>query len=137
MIIIVVWILKGYPATFSNFPQAFPAVPVLIIILFIPLIFSYRNVKSVGDETGERLEPYRVISAQILALLFGIQLVLQSGYAPLLPLYGAISGAAVNYYVSILPGEKSGIRVKYLSCFIDTHDKDLLPAPFLRERLRT
>ena len=106
LIIIVIWIFKGYPATFANFPLAFPAVPVLIIILFIPLMLSYRNVRSVGDETGERLQPSRVISAQILALFFGIQLVLQSGYAPLLPLYGAISGAVIYYYVSIILGRK-------------------------------
>ncbi|HYW94893.1 MAG TPA: hypothetical protein VE870_04850, partial [Bacteroidales bacterium] len=106
LILAVVWATRGFPATFAHYPLSYPVIPVLVIILFIPLMVSYRVVKSKGDDTGEELEPARIISAQILALFTGIQLILQSGYATMMPLYGAICGAAIYFYFALPAGKK-------------------------------
>ncbi len=97
---LIIWILRGYRSTLENFPLTFPVIPVLIVILFLPLVVSYRKVTSTGDDTGEPLEPVRIMSAQILALFVGVQLYLQSGYAPMIPLYGAITGSLIYFYGS-------------------------------------
>ncbi len=106
LIIAVVWIAKGFPESFAYFPLTYPVVPVLVIVFFVPVIVSYRNVRSKGDLTGSPLRPARVISGQILAIVTGLQLILQSGYTTLLPLYGAIAGPALYWYFSLAFGTK-------------------------------
>jgi hypothetical protein len=68
------------------------------VLLFIPLIFNSRTIKSKGDLTGIPLNPIRVQAAQMMALLsISLPAVLQgwSGVESLMPLWGAIFGVSV------------------------------------------
>ena len=102
LIWVVVWIFRGFRPTFMEFSREFPVVPVLVLILLVPFIVSYRNVRSKGDNTGITLDPVRVIISQILAVFAGLQILLQSGYATMLPLYGAITGAILFYFATLV-----------------------------------
>ncbi len=106
LIICVIWILKGFDLPFTNFPPNYPFIFILTGVLFIPLLFSYRNVTSKGDQNNELLKPARVITAQILALITGLYMGLLEGYALMLPLYAAIAGASVSYYFRLFAGMK-------------------------------
>lgn len=68
------------------------------VLLFIPLIFNSRTIKSKGDLTGIPLNPLRVQAAQMMALLsISLPAVLQgwSGVESLMPLWGAILGVSI------------------------------------------
>jgi len=67
-------------------------------VLFIPVMFQSRVIKSTGDVTGEPLKSVRVIVGQGLALFTGIEVALWNGADGLqflLPLWGAVVGAAI------------------------------------------
>lgn len=68
------------------------------VLLFVPLIFNSRTIKSKGDLTGVPLNPIRVRTAQVMALLsISLPAVLHgwSGVENLMPLWGAIFGVSV------------------------------------------
>ena len=98
LIWVTFWIFRGFTPTFIAFSSMFPVIPVLVVILFIPFVASYRNVRSKGDVTGEPLKPIRIISAQILAIFAGLQLLLQTGYSSMMPLYGAVAGSVLYFF---------------------------------------
>lgn len=76
-------------------------------LLLLPVIISSRSVESVGDQTGDRLEPVRVQTAQILALLIGVETAFLGGpsaLAALSPLWAAALGASLVWlYRTLTP----------------------------------
>jgi hypothetical protein len=75
------------------------------VVLFLPVIAGSRQLTSLGDATGEPLQPRRVQVAQALALLGGLGVVLWSGAGGLvawLPFWAAVLGAALYRAGSIL-----------------------------------
>ena len=85
--------------------DAAPSLPgtmiaLVISILFVPLIWETHSVTSVGDQTGEPLEPHRVRAAQIVALLVVLGGAFLGGIPTLLtltPLWTAALGAALYW----------------------------------------
>lgn len=74
-------------------------------VLFLPVIASARRVCSVGDASGEPLQPRRVQAAQVLTLLGGLGLVLlrgESGLAAWLPYWSAVVGLALFRVLALL-----------------------------------
>jgi hypothetical protein len=72
--------------------------------LFLVVIVTSREVRAVGDATGEPLKPRRVQAAQILALLTALLSawwVGASGMVALLPLWAAMLGVSL-YRLAIL-----------------------------------
>lgn len=73
-------------------------IPLLATLSLIPLIGASRDIRSFGDNGGERLNPRRVRAAQVLALAIGWGAVFTLGWAglaELLPLWAAIVGAGL------------------------------------------
>jgi len=69
-----------------------------VFILFAPVIYTSRQLDSVGDETGEPLNPRRIQAAQILGLVTCLQIALWSGGPGVLALthfWGAVIGIAL------------------------------------------
>ncbi|WP_135388591.1 hypothetical protein [Methanolobus halotolerans] len=57
-----------------GFPFSDKLALIAVTILFLPVILSTSQVQSVGDRTGERLDPTRVRAAQAMALLIVLSL---------------------------------------------------------------
>jgi hypothetical protein len=84
------------------------ATPVLVLLavtvgLFLVVIATYGQVRSVGDVTNDPLDHRRVQAAQVLALLAGLLFAWppgQSGVVALLPLWAAMSGAGIYRIVA-------------------------------------
>jgi len=78
--------------------------------LFIPLIAASREIDSLGDVSGEKLNPRRVQAAQVLSILTGMQAAFWSGTAGLtafMPLWAATTGAALFLFFRLVcPGEQ-------------------------------
>jgi hypothetical protein len=80
-----------------------PSLPVVVAVvvmagLYATVIVASREVKSVGDVTGERLSSRRVQAAQIIALATALAMAWwagKSGAVALLPLWAAMLGAAL------------------------------------------
>ncbi len=69
-----------------------------ISVLFVPVIAEAGTVSSVGDRTGQPLEPTRVRAAQLIALLVGVHTAFLGGLAApgaLTPLWSAALGASL------------------------------------------
>jgi hypothetical protein len=85
-----------------------PTVAAAVVIsgLFVLVILAAREIESVGDKTGERLNPRRVQAGQIVALVAAL---LAAGWegklgvVALLPLWAATFGAAL-YQLGLLAG---------------------------------
>lgn len=81
-------------------------VPLMTVaILFAPVIAAYRRVEARGDYTGEPLDPTRVRSAQLMALITALLVgILRglSGVVALLPLWSAFLGVALFRIVKAL-----------------------------------
>lgn len=74
-------------------------------LLFIPTVFSSREIKSTGDRTGLPLDPRRVQAAQLTALLSSSLFTALRGWAgveSLMPLWGAILGVSLYGYSKML-----------------------------------
>jgi hypothetical protein len=72
-----------------------------ISAVFLPVVAGARRVESVGDRTGEPLEPIRVQVAQIIALLTGVEVAILEGMAglgALMPLWAAVLGAWIYLF---------------------------------------
>jgi hypothetical protein len=66
--------------------------------LFVLVIIDSRELRTLGDQTSEPLNPRRVQAAQIIALLTGIQFALWRGdpsLVSLMPLWAAMLGVAL------------------------------------------
>lgn len=77
---------------------------IVVAGLFLPVIATTREVESVGDATGEVLNPRRVVAAQVVALLTAILFAWwagASGLITLLPLWAAMIGVGL-YRLAIL-----------------------------------
>lgn len=72
-----------------------------VAVASIPVLWSYRTVRSVGDRTGKPLDPQRVQWAITWAVSTGIILTLVAGmsFADLAPLWGALVGAFIGWIV--------------------------------------
>lgn len=73
-------------------------------VVFLPVVAGSSRVTSVGDVTGEPLDPRRVQAAQALALLAGVGTAVvggEAGVSALLPLWSALAGTGL-YRVSLL-----------------------------------
>lgn len=85
-------------------------------ILFIPIVLSSREVRSIGDLTGTPLNPIRVQTAQLTALLnVGLLTFLQrwDGVETLMPLWGAILGVSLyRYHQKLLNIKKEEVKGK-------------------------
>jgi len=67
---------------------------------FIPVIIESRDIISIGDRTGEPLEPVRVQAAQVIALVVGLETSLLGGIpalGSLVPLWAGILGASLYW----------------------------------------
>jgi hypothetical protein len=67
-----------------------------ISAVFLPVVVGAGRVESVGDQTGEPLEPIRVQGAQVIALLTGLEVAVLGGLpglGALMPLWAAMVGA--------------------------------------------
>lgn len=67
---------------------------------FVPVIVESQDVTSVGDQTGEPLEPVRVQAAQVLALFVGLETAFLGGIpalGSLMPLWAAVLGASLHW----------------------------------------
>jgi hypothetical protein len=77
----------------------------IIVILYLPLIISSRDITSVCDYTEEKLNPLRIQTTQIFALLTGmIVWLLQgiSGLISVIPLWAAVVGVSLYYLFTII-----------------------------------
>ena len=78
---------------------------VVTAVLFLVVIAASRQVQTVGDETGEPLNPRRVQAAQILALVTALLYAWWAGtpgQGALLPLWAAMVGASLYRLVFLL-----------------------------------
>ncbi|MGD2178796.1 MAG: hypothetical protein PVG71_13355 [Anaerolineae bacterium] len=69
-----------------------------ISAVFLPVVAGAGRLDSVGDWTGEPLEPIRVRAAQAVALLTGVEVAVLGGMAglvALMPLWAAVLGAGI------------------------------------------
>jgi len=79
--------------------------PVVLAILgvsalFLPVVVVSRESRSVGDHSGELLNPRRIQAAQVLAVLTGLQVVLwngSDGMVTVLSLWAALLGVSLYY----------------------------------------
>lgn len=70
----------------------------VVSVLFALVIIDSRELRTLGDQTSEPLNPKRVQAAQIIALLTGIQFALwrgDPGLVSLMPLWAAMLGVAL------------------------------------------
>lgn len=78
-----------------------------ISALFVPVIAAAGTICSVGDRTGEPLEPVRVRAAQVATLLVGVHGSFLGGLpalGALMPLWAAVLGASVyRLYLAVNP----------------------------------
>jgi hypothetical protein len=87
-----------------------PSLPVIVAVvvmagLYVTVIVASRDVKSVGDVTGERLNARRVQAAQIVALATGLAMTWwagKGGMVALLPLWAAMLGTALYRPLTIV-----------------------------------
>lgn len=72
-----------------------------IAIVLVPVIASYRTVRSAGDRTGERLMPHRVQWALVWAIGVGLVLTLSgtSTVRDIAPLWGALAGTSLGWAI--------------------------------------
>lgn len=80
-------------------------VALAITIPFLPVIWQSHSVTSVGDQTGEPLDPHRVRAAQIVALVVVVGGAFLGGIPSLLmltPLWSAVLGAALYWFYRAL-----------------------------------
>jgi hypothetical protein len=67
-------------------------------VLFVPVIVASHQLSTVGDATGEPLNPRRVQAVQVIALLTGLQIVLwdgDPGVVQLMPVWATVLGVAL------------------------------------------
>ncbi|MBC8122660.1 MAG: efflux RND transporter permease subunit [Gemmatimonadaceae bacterium] len=79
------------------------ALTIALTAAFLPVIFASGRLVTTGDDTSEPLDPNRVRSGQILALLTGVGAALwggPAGFAAMLSLWAAAAGAA-GYKVQV------------------------------------
>jgi len=89
---------------------------VVISVLFLVVIVDSKEVRAVGDQTGEVLDPIRVQSAQVLALSTALLITVWNGtpgIVAILPLWAAIVGTVVyrtavraNAYLRFTSGDR-------------------------------
>jgi hypothetical protein len=94
---VVVLFLNGWTWRVIRISSIAMVIALCLSALFTTVILSSRNLNSIGDVSGEKLNPRRVQVAQVLAVLSGIQVVIWSGTAGLtafMPMWAATSGAA-------------------------------------------
>jgi hypothetical protein len=77
-----------------------PTIAVIIAtcVLYVGVILSSRDLMTVGDATGQPLDPRRIQAGQVLALLTAVQVAWWGGMAGvvgLMPLWAAILGVAL------------------------------------------
>jgi hypothetical protein len=95
----------------ANLSQAATLIIVGFSFLFLVVPLTTRVLKSVGDRTGQPLNPQRVQSAQLLFLSASILIVLPAGDAGLisaLPLWATISAVALYRALMVVTGSLSG-----------------------------
>jgi len=79
-------------------------------VLFVPVIVASHQLSTVGDATGEPLNPRRVQAAQVIALVTGLQIAWwdgDPGVVQLMPVWATVLGVALYklfgaVYASIL-----------------------------------
>lgn len=74
-------------------------IALIISLLFIPFVYSSKQVTSKGDATNEPLRADRVQSAQLLVMLLAIQTTLwdsKNGFEDVMPLWAAMGGASLR-----------------------------------------
>ena len=76
-----------------------------ISVLFVPVVFASRELRTVSDETNEPLDAKRVQAAQVVAILTGIQIALWGdapGVIALLPLWATVLGLSLYRLFSVV-----------------------------------
>ncbi|WP_406659984.1 hypothetical protein V7O66_09040 [Methanolobus sp. ZRKC3] len=74
---------------------------IVAVILFLPVIIDSGKITSVGDRTGEKLDPTRVRMAQIVTLGIAFLLSIDSIYGQNYPiLYGIMAGIGIYRMLS-------------------------------------
>jgi len=76
-----------------------------MVVSFVPVVLRARRLDSVGDATGEPLEPLRVQAGQGLALLAGVEVAFWGGEAGLVslgPLWAAVLGASLYWVYTVI-----------------------------------
>jgi hypothetical protein len=104
VIVTVVAVIVAGELRWEGAPSLAPGLIGLgMAVLFVPVFLGARQLDSVGDETGEPLEPLRVQAGQGLALLAGVEAAFWGGEAGLVslgPLWAAVLGASL-YWVYV------------------------------------
>ena len=76
-----------------------------MVVSFVPVVLRARRLDSVGDATGEPLEPLRVQAGQGVALLAGVEVAFwggEAGLASLGPLWAAALGASLYWVYTVI-----------------------------------
>lgn len=102
--------VNGFTVDSSTLALIDACAVVVISVLFLVVIVDSKEVRAVGDQNGNLLDPVRVQSAQVLALSTALLITVwhgTPGIVAILPLWAAIVGTAVyrttvrtNTYVS-------------------------------------
>ncbi|MDW7733287.1 MAG: hypothetical protein SCH66_12785 [Methanolobus sp.] len=79
-----------------------PDFPILIVttILFLPVILGSSEIQSVGDRTGERLDPTRIRAAQLMALTVVLSLSIGGVNGWLYVMYCILAGIGIYWVFS-------------------------------------
>ncbi|MFO7981017.1 MAG: hypothetical protein R6V00_09325 [Candidatus Aminicenantes bacterium] len=79
--------------------------PLLAAVVFFPVVIQSRHIRSLMDQTGERMIPARVQAGQVLALAFWLLISFWRGFPGListLPVGAAALGAGIFHLIRIL-----------------------------------
>ena len=94
--VVVYWILEAFPVKLTAVNPNGYLILGLVTVMFVPVIYSYRRVRSVCDRSGVPLDPTRVRTGMVFALLSGWIAWILGEWQILQPLWMAI--AAVGFY---------------------------------------
>jgi len=88
--------------SFSTFP-----ILIIVAILFLPVIMGSSEIKSVADRTEEKLDPTRVIMAQLMALVVVLSFSLTEVHGWLYAMYCVLAGTGLYriFFRKLLPEE--------------------------------
>ncbi len=88
---------------------SFSTLPILIIvaILFLPVIMGSSEIKSIADRTEEKLDPTRVMMAQLMALVVVLSFSLTEVHGWLYAMYCVLAGTGLYriFFRKLLPEE--------------------------------
>jgi len=95
-------IVEGFSIKLTGFEPAAFLILAMVTGLFIPVIFSYRRVRTACDLPGASLIPLRLQAGMVFALLTGWLAWLLGAWQILHPVWMAIAAVAVYYLYTLV-----------------------------------